>query len=387
MRVLILDSGNSSAYHAMRSLSRKGHVVHMMGAERSLWFSSKYCAAAHPVPADDYREEKSMITTLVDLLSRHSFDLLLFCSDLQAEYIYKNFERVSQQVDCFIPGPRVLEVAFSKAAAYRHAERIGLPIPRTVIPVNMEEVEELKRTLTYPVVVKGERGTASSHVRLVAHSDELLPMFNVVKELENGAACLPMIQEYVSGAGYVVHALFFEGKPVSVCCHKKLREYPAWGGVTSAAITVDDPMLIDYAIAFGTSVDWHGLIKFDFKFDDGSKDYKFIEMDPRVSASIDITRAACADQIALLCALSDGEGIDALVKPRPGVKYCWFFPRDLFCLVTQPRYMFAELADFFSPNVHHDFSFDDWRLSTRVAARSVKWSWRMAKSKLEERFH
>ncbi len=387
MRVLILDSGNSGAYHAMRSLSRKGHVVHMMSADRSLWFDSKYCAAAHPIAADDFREEQAMIAALVDLLTRHNFELLLFCSDIQAEYIYRNYERVSQQVDCFIPGPRVFDVAFSKAAAYRHAEAIGLPIPRTVIPATVEEVEDMMRTLAYPVVVKGERGTASSHVRLAAHSDELLPMFNAVKELENGAACLPMIQEFVSGAGYVVHALFFEGKPVSVCCHRKLREYPAWGGVTSAAITVDDPALTDYAIAFGRSLDWHGLIKFDFKADDELNDYRFIEMDPRVSASIDITRAAGADQIELLCALTHRQDIGAMVKPRPGVRYCWFLPRDLFCSVTQPKHAFGELADFFSPNVHRDFGFDDWRLSARMAARSVKWSWRMAKSRLEKNSH
>jgi carbamoylphosphate synthase large subunit len=379
VHALILDADNSSSYHAMRSLSRAGHAVDLMGRRSTPWFTSKHCTT--PLPVDDivYREEASFVAYLLDVVATTRYDLLLCCGDAQAELVYKHQAVLAEHVECFVPDAVALQSVLSKRVAYEKAAAAGLAIPETRHPSSLEEVARLQDGLAYPVVVKGEKGSASSHVRFVTCASELRTSVEIVRALEPFAQRLPMIQEYIDGPGFVVHMLLRHGDPLAVCCHRKDREYPTVGGVTSAATTVDDPPLVEAALAFAKSLCWHGLLKLDFKRDTRSGVYIFIEMDARVSASIDITRAAGVDQIVLLADLTRGAHVKPVLTCKPGVRYRWLFPRDLLCLTGKPRLFPGLLMDVASRKVHFDLDFDDWRPAVRAARqffriRSRRWS-------------
>jgi hypothetical protein len=144
------------------------------------------------------------------------------------------------------------------------------------------------------------------------------------------------------------------------------------GGVTSAGTTVHEPELDRAALRFLESLRWSGLVKLDFKRDSRDGTFKFLELDGRVSASIDITRVAGADQVLLLCALAAGKDVAPQLDYRAGVRYCWLYPRDIMSLMTTPWKVPARVLEIAQHSAHCDLDFNDLRPWLR-AARSAAW--------------
>jgi hypothetical protein len=135
---------------------------------------------------------------------------------------------------------------------------------------------------------------------------------------------------------------------------------------------VDIPELTAEAIKMARSLDWHGLVKMDFVYDPVAKLYRFIEIDPRVSASIDITRAAGADQCVMLADLVEGRKVEAVLHAKAGVTYRWLFPRDLLVAAARPGLIARILPDVLSPRVHFDLGLDDPRVLALQTGRFLK---------------
>lgn len=373
MRVLILDCGLTSSYHAMRTLARGGHEVHLSSPEkRSVFFLSRYCAKAITSPSAEDRAAYGPF--LLELVRKGNYGALLFCGDNEAETVWDLRDQLERYVPCFLPDPRWREVAFSKSAAYRHVESLGIPIPRTFYPSgdDLGEVAAIGARVQFPAVVKGEKGSAGMRVRYSLNAGELIGHFREIQSLDRPDGGKPSVQEYVPGEGYVVHALFWRGKPMAVCSHRKDRELPVGGGVTTAATTVKYSELDEAAVAILESMQWHGLVKMDWKRDDRDGRFKFIELDPRVSASIDITRAAGADQVSLLCDLAADPTVSPRREYREGVHYLWLYPRDAVRHLVEPWRLPRSLLSLLREDTHWDLDLGDMRCTAR-ALRVLLW--------------
>ena len=244
--------------------------------------------------------------------------------------------------------------------ASEFAERLGVPVPATFdlggFPLNPRELP----SLPYPVVVKGQQGSGSSNVRFADGPENLVRGFREVWELESDLEGGPSVQEYVAGPGYLVHLLYWQGEPYAAVCHRKDREYPVGGGVTAAATTVHEPELLAAALRIAGALEWHGLVKMDFLHDPATGAFKFVEIDPRVSASLDIARVAGVDQVAMLADLVEGKAVKPNLSFRAGVRYRWLFPRDLLAGIANPGAYLRLLPDILSPRVHFDLGPSDW---------------------------
>jgi predicted ATP-grasp superfamily ATP-dependent carboligase len=368
MRVLILDSGNTAAYHAMRSMARAGHEVHLCGSASLMWSRSRYIASAIESPPS--HDQDAYARFLVDHVRARSYDLMLFCGDHEAEAVYGCRNQINGWVACPLPDAEFDEVALRKNAALEHARSVGIDVPRGGVPASEDDVVVLARQLRFPLVVKGDRGSASSRVRYAHTLSELLAAYREIAEIERAEGARPSIQEFVSGPGYVVHCLFHRGEPMAICSHRKEREYPVAGGVTSCAVTVDHPELDRAALRLLASLRWNGLAKLDFKLDVRERRFHFLELDPRISASIDVCRAAGVDQIQRSCELAAGTRAIPQLEYRAGVRYRWLFPRDVLSVLGRPKQLPAFMLDFLRRDVHCDVGLDDPRI-TAVALRRL----------------
>ena len=369
MRVLVLDSGPTSSYHVMRSLALAGHEVHLASGEPTFFFSSKYCERAIESPAPSDRAAYGQF--LVDTVKTGDYGLLYFCGEDEAELVWDLRSELEPYVRCFVPDHKWKHVAFNKREAYRHVAQLGLRVPTTVQPTSLDDVDEVERTLAYPVVVKGNTGSAGRLVRFALDRQQLLAKLAQVAALapEGG---VPTVQEYLPGPAYVVHALFNQGEPLALCSHRKDRDLPVGRGVTSAATTVHLPALDRAALWILRSLEWHGLAKMDFKLDERDGRFKFIELDPRVSASIDITRAAGADQAVLLCNLASGKPVPRQLEYRADVHYRWLYPREAVRLLAHPWRLPQLLFDAATKDCHWDLDARDPRCALK-AIRNLLW--------------
>jgi predicted ATP-grasp superfamily ATP-dependent carboligase len=389
MRVLVLDAGPTSSYHVMRSLARAGHEVHLVSTERSIFFASKYCARAVNAPAPMDRTIYGDF--LVDLVKRDKYDLLFFCGDDEAEIVWSRREDLAPHVRCFLPDPQWRDVAFSKIEATRFAEGVGVKVPRAVDAKALlrEDATVAEPPFPYPVVIKAETGSSGRLVRYACDRGQLAARIVELNNLAGDSEAAKLrVQEYIPGPAFVVQAVFNHGEPFAVCAHRKERDLPIGRGVTSAGVTVHCPALDAAAFRILQGLGWHGLAKMDFKLDERDGCFKFIELDPRVSASIDITRVAGADQSLMLCDLAAGKPIVPQLSYKEGVRYRWLYPRDAIRLLIEPWRAPAWLLEQLRRNTHWDLDTGDpactlralrlllWYVKDQFCSRAV---WRQAR--------
>jgi D-aspartate ligase len=370
MRVLVLDAGNTSAYHVVRTLARAGHEAHLSSSEDCIWFASRYCSNSFQSPPGEDAERFTRF--LLALIKRGDYDLLIACGDLETEIIARRRAEIARYVRVFMPDDAVHDILLRKNAACRHATSVGVPTPMLHYPADVDEVREIAGRILYPAVVKGELGSSGSHVRYATGPDELLEQYREIAAMERPVGGRPTVQEYIPGPGYVVHCLFHQGRALAICSHRKDREYPVSGGVTSAGTTVHEPELDRAALGFLRSLRWNGLVKLDFKRDIRDDTFKFLELDGRVSASIDITRVAGADQVLMLCDLAAGKDVTPQLEYRAGVRYSWLFPRDIMSLMATPWKAPGRVLEIARRRAHCDLDFKDPRPLLRVAC-SAAW--------------
>lgn len=364
MRALILDSGNTSSYHAMRSLAQAGHDVHLMSADDSIGLRSKYCGKV--IVIADRIDPESYWDLLLEQLRARRYDLLMFCGDREAEIVWNHRRELQPLVTVCLAPEDVRPIVFSKHAAQQHVAALGLPVPLMGFPESESETARIATEMGFPIVVKGEHGSGAARVRYAFSAEEAAEHYRNIAGLErdDGGRC--SVQEYIGGPGYVVHALLWHGTPMAVCAHRKDREYPMTGGVTSAATTVAVPAATDAALRILQSLRWHGLAKIDFKYDQRDGTYRFIELDGRISASIDITRVAGVDQTRMLADLVAGKAPRPCLDYRVGVRYQWLFPRDVVTWLAEPWHLATTLTGLSRPHRHLDL--DIWDIGPTLRA-------------------
>jgi predicted ATP-grasp superfamily ATP-dependent carboligase len=380
MRVLVLDSGPTSSYHVMRSCARAGHDVDLASYERCVYWRSKYCGQAitAPHPSDRPAYQRFLLETV----RTGHYGALFFCGDEEAEIVWDLRDDLEPHVQCFLPDRRWREVAFSKLEAYRHVEQLGIKVPRWFQPDSFAAAEAVKEALDYPLVIKSEVGSGGRLVRYACDRKQLHRGLAEVAVLA-GDGRVPGVQEYIPGPAFVVHALFQLGEPMAICSHCKERDLPIGRGVTSAAITVHHRELDAAALEILRSLRWHGLAKLDFKLDRRDGRFTFIELDPRVSASIDITRVAGADQALMMCELAAGKPLEPQLAYRSGVRYRWLYPRDATRLLARPSILPRWLLQQCRRDTHWDLEARDpactlrafrlllWHIKEQLRSRAV----------------
>ncbi len=187
-----------------------------------------------------------------------------------------------------------LHSALSKFAMLQIANEAQVATPRTILCRNAGEARFGGRELGFPLILKGDRGESGQHVRLVRRPEDLAGAFREVRALEPGRHVALAIQEYVRGPGYSVGGLFYRGRPLRVCAHRKLIAIPPLGGLTVTGVTERCPGLLEEAFKIFAALDYTGLGHLELiKHPDGR--FRFLEINPRIWGTIGVAEYAGVD--------------------------------------------------------------------------------------------
>ena len=135
----------------------------------------------------------------------------------------------------------------NKQGMYELCVEHGTPTPTTLFPRNRAEVEAVLPSLVYPVVLKGIdgallRGRIGASMVIVDSEAELLEQYD---KIETPEAPNLMLQEYIPGTAESVWMCEAYFDKSSECLFditgQKIRQYPAYTGMTSLGICVDNP--------------------------------------------------------------------------------------------------------------------------------------------------
>ena len=336
MRVLVTDGNNRAALAVTRALGRRGHQVFV--AERvspALAQTSRHCAGAVRYP-DPGIDERGFIAALLETVRRERIDVLLPIADVASMTI--GAARAEFLAHCRVPlaDDSVLRRAADKVDVLRTAERLGVPIPRSVFLDGPDDFDGRAMTLPYPVVLKPHR----SRVRTADGWQSCAVSYALDEEdLRRRLAAMPkehfpiLLQERISGPGLGYFALIDGGRVLARFGHRRLREKPPSGGVSVLCESVAvPPATSEAADRLLQELGWQGVAMVEFKIDGRDGTPRLMEINGRFWGSLQLAIDAGVDFPNLLLDALDGRATPQ-AGYRLGVKSRWFWG-DVDSLLT-----------------------------------------------------
>lgn len=179
----------------------------------------------------------------------------------------------------------------SKQKMYYLCKKYSIPTPETVFPRCRDDVIEFLNETTFPVMLKGIDTVAlfkqtGKRMVVVEDGESLLKQYD---ELETPEAPNLMLQEYIPGGSELVWMFdgYFDDE--SNCLlgitGKKIRQYPAYSGVTSLGVCVANEVVEGQTSDFMKAIGYRGILDLGYKYDVKTDQYKLLDVNPRIGTT------------------------------------------------------------------------------------------------------
>lgn len=236
---------------------------------------------------------------------------VLMPSFQEARLIARHKARLARHISVATPDYEAILAVDPKDHLLDTARRLGLRIPATWRPVEVED----RDALPYPVLTKpcsgvGGRGIQKANTR--AELDALL----VDEEPASGQL---LIQQCVGGEDYCVTALFDKGVLKATAAYRNLVQFPAKTGAGALRETVEAAPFIDAVQTLFSALKWTGVAEIDFRWDGASEPW-LIEVNPRFWAGLFHSVETGADFPWMLYELAAYGRVETPIDPVIGAK-------------------------------------------------------------------
>jgi predicted ATP-grasp superfamily ATP-dependent carboligase len=373
LQVLVTDDNYVPALGIVRSLGRKGIRVAVLSKSRNRLASySRYCSSMFVVPSPN---EEGFLEALTAILRRVRFDLVVPVGYEFTAALARHKAEIESWTKVEVADFGKMNAAADKRYVYELAAAAGVPAPRTTCPSSLDDGLKVAAELRYPIVVKASHELAPHEVCYArSRTDLQLVLRNIWnKENANGNS-RTMLQEYVPGFGCGFFALYQHGVAKRVFMHKRIRELPPSGGISSCAASFYDPKLQDYGTRLLDRLQWHGVAMVEFRFDQRDRDYKLMEINPKFWGSLDLALAAGVDFPYYLCQMAEGRTLAYSDEYNRNLRFHWPL-WEMVHLLERPASIAAVVADSLNPRVKSNILLRDMRPSlfepfSRLGARA-----------------
>jgi predicted ATP-grasp superfamily ATP-dependent carboligase len=358
-RVLVLDANQRSALAVTRSLG--SHGVTVITADEtpfSLASSSKFSSSyfSYPSPRIDPRR---FIDFLAEEVNRRQIEILLPMTELTTTLLLNNNLLFPHSIIPF-PEMDVVNKLADKCSLIGIARELNIPVPRSWEVEKFDQLPFQLSDLSYPVVLKpgkswlqNDNKWSRNNVRFGNNPKETQAIIDSDPAFHSHPF---LVQEYITGYGQGIFAIYDQGKPLAFFAHRRLREKPPSGGVSvlSQSIPVN-PDTLSYARALMDSVNWHGVAMIEFKVSENGTPY-LMEVNTRFWGSLQLAIDAGVDFPWLLYQIACGAIPEAIQSYRTGIRLRWLLgDLDNLYLTLRDRQLslktkFSAILQFLTPH-------------------------------------
>ncbi|MET0533573.1 MAG: ATP-grasp domain-containing protein [Steroidobacter sp.] len=329
VRILVTDSDNRSALAATRSLGRAGYKVFTAGESHpSLASVSRYSVGFSEYCSPN-RSPEEFVRDVADIVERHHIDVLLPMTEITTLLLTQHRSLLPPEVRMPFPDAATVAAVADKSQVLQQAERIGVPIPRTLVVASAQDARDKASQIQYPAVFKPARSRnwngknwVSSSTGYAAQAEDL---FSRLDRLD--PAVFPvLIQERIVGPGVGVFVCCDSTDVLATFSHRRIREKPPSGGVSvlceSALV---DPVAKKQAIALLKAMGWRGVAMVEFKQNSRDGSLRLMEINGRFWGSLQLAIDAGVDFPALAVDVALDRKRAALESYRVGTRSRWLW--------------------------------------------------------------
>jgi predicted ATP-grasp superfamily ATP-dependent carboligase len=218
---------------------------------------------------------------LAQLLRTDKYDVLVPTHE-QVYLLSRVREPLAALVGVALPDFENVERLQNKANFSRLLIEMDLPQPATTI---VRTRGEMARAAMFPFYLKLAHGTAGAGVWRIENRGQLDQR---VEELHrrgffSGQSEL-LVQQPARGVQATVQAVYNRGEIVGIHTFEARRL--GVGGMSSARVSADHPLVREHAARLGRQLQWHGALFIDYFYDRESGQPEYIEANPRIGETV-----------------------------------------------------------------------------------------------------
>jgi len=281
-----------------------------------------------------------------EIILQNKIDVVL---PLESESIYffiKNKTKILSK-KLILPDLETFQTLNNKENALKFANKLNIKTPFSVFPKNLNELHyKLKNSDIYPLIIKPKTSSGSRGIFVINNSKYSIKKVNKIVKRYG----LPIIQEYIpkGGISVGVEFLYYEGKSIVTFSHMRMREFPIKGGPSTYCKNYVNTKLITISKKILDKVNYNGFAMVEYKQHPVTKEFYFIEVNPRPWGSISLP-IYCGYNFPLKYA-------ELIINNQEGNnKYCniinysrsdknkymrWFLPADIIAILFNPKFKF-----------------------------------------------
>jgi len=307
---ILLYGGGLQALACGASFYKKGFVVDAITEEldvcRSRFFRKVYSG--------------KMINNLESLervLEGEHYDVIIPMGDTGVSFLSKNKLQIEQAFNtvCACPDHLNLKRVENKSNFMSFCEKHEIPHPFT-IPLTDDNLQKCADKMCFPALIKPDYSVGARGITRVNDYDELKNSYPAIKS-KYGSCTL---QEFIDNDQYYYNVMLYRDRSGEFLGHtiiKILRKYPVNAGSSSYCISVENDELLDICKDCLEKLDWVGIADFDVLQRLDNNEYKIIEINPRVPASLKAALASGVDFPEIIIRDAVGEKVPRY-QYRPG---------------------------------------------------------------------
>lgn len=321
-----LDSQQRASLVCIRSWGRAGLRAGAFAAlPATPAGASRWCATVGSLPSlDGSGDGTDLAQAVIRLVERHRPAVVVPTHDGTVEVIRQIRSEIERYSRVALPGEPALEVAVSKPLTLALARKLGVGVPRSCAVASVDALDAALAEVGLPAVLKPERSWIDDHHRrvvsvLVATRDEARAALAAYAEL--GVAVIA--QQWVRGSREAINLFYADGRVVARFAQVAHRMTPPLGGSSVLRESIPPPTdLVDAAERLVRELDLDGYSEIEFRRD-GDGRPQLMEINPRLSASIEIAVRAGVDFPLLIYRWACGMSLPTVNGYRYGLRMRW----------------------------------------------------------------
>jgi len=260
-----------NALSIIRSLGRRSiEVIAISSSFAEYAAKSRYCRVIYCEKLDG----ETLIKKLKDVGSSLGQKGSLFCtSDLSVLTVAEHQDELKEYYHFVLPTKETIEILMSKKLFYEFAFKHGFNVPQTFFISNVEDIENVGNTASYPCIIKPEYrddywNKKVSTIDKILYAKSKDEYFNFFKNFDISNRPL-IVQEWIDGTDedvfYCLTYLNRNHEPLAVFTGRKIRQFPVLTGSTAFAESIREPYIADESIRLLKTAGCIGICSVEFK--------------------------------------------------------------------------------------------------------------------------
>lgn len=233
-----------------------------------------------------YSDIDSASEQVYSILEKEKYNVLIPMVDKNVSFLSENKLFIEDKFGCRCAcvGYDVLKIVEDKHLFMEFCQCNGIPHPETCV-ISEDCCAEAADKVGFPALIKPDFSIGARGITLVNSAEELKEKFSKIKAVYGECT----LQEYIDNKEYYYNVMLYrnaEGQFLAYTIIKIVRMYPINAGSSTCCISVEDRELLQICKDCLDKLNWVGMADFDVLQRPDNKEFKIIEINARVPASL-----------------------------------------------------------------------------------------------------